>query len=135
MPSKRALTKAVQELKPKLPNYTHKYPPPFFTSWLKDIMVMNAHQRNLLNEESLKTAWTETITSVHMPNRVNEINMRNSKSGLAVILERLEYESAQRQARSSNPRAYPKVPSTMRVNDYKLPSLKQRYNGPIRDVK
>ena len=65
-------------------------------------MAIDAHQHNLLTEESLKTAWTDTMTSVHMLNRVNEINMRDSKSALAVILERLEYESAQRKATSKN---------------------------------
>jgi hypothetical protein len=135
MPSKRALAKAVQEVKPKLPSYTHKYPPPFFTSWLSQVMTMNTQQHNLLTEDSLKTAWTETMTSTHFPERVNEMNMRVSKSALSAVLEKLEAESARRRAKSSNPRAYPKVPSTMRVNDYKLPSLRQQYNGPIRSVK
>jgi len=98
-------------------------------------MAINAHQRNLLTEESLKTAWTDTMTSVHMLNRVNEINMRDSKSALAVILERLEYESAQRKATSKNRLAYAKIPRTMKVDDYKLPSLRQRYIGPIKIVK
>ena len=134
MPSKRALVNAVQA-KPKLPTYTCKYPPPFFTSWLSRFMTMNTQQHNLLTEDSLKTAWTDTMTAIHLPERVNEMNMRDSKPALAAVLEKLDWESARRQAKSSNPRAFPKVPSTLRVSDYKLPSLREQYNGPIRDVK
>ena len=135
MPSKRIITKAIQEVKPKLPTFTRKYPPPFFTSWLSQVLTMNTQQSNLLTEESLKTAWTDTMTSIHLPERVNEMNMRDSKSALAAVLEKLDWESARHQAKSSNPRAFPKVPSTLRVSDYKLPSLRQQYNGPIKDVK
>ena len=67
----------------------------------------------------LKTAWTDTMTSVHMLKRTNEITMRDSKSALAVILERLEYEREQRQATSKNRLAYAKIPRTMKVDDYK----------------
>jgi len=95
-------------------------------------MAMNAHQRNLLYEESLKTAWTETITSVHMPNRVNEINMRDSKSALSEILERLEHENA-RETTSANRLGQAKIPRTMNVNDYKLP--RQRHIGSIKSTK